>query len=90
MARLPRYTMNQTQILLGGKTSALENSPVESIPVIADKKLSSKIQVVGDFSLIPATAIDLLGLIRSQQLEGIRIPTGTKSARKGWRLTAKW
>ena len=90
MARLPRYTMNQTQILLGGKTSALENSPVESIPVIADKKLSSTAQVVRDFSLLLTSAIDHIGLIGSIGLQKIRIPTSTKSARKGWRLTAKW
>ncbi len=80
----------KTQILFGGETSALENNPVESIPVTADKKFSSMAQVVGDFSLIPATAIDHIGLIGSVGLREIRIPTGTKSAKKGWRLTAKW
>lgn len=80
----------QTQILLGGETSALENNPVESNPVTADQKLSSTAQVVGDFSLIPTSAIDHIGLIGSVGLREIRIPTGTKSAKKGWRLTAKW
>ena len=32
-----------TQILYGGKRSALENNPVESFPVKADKKLLSEI-----------------------------------------------
>lgn len=82
--------MTKTQTLFRGEESALKKTQVESFPVIADKKLSSIVQVVGDFSLIPATAIDLLGLVRSLQLEGIKVPTGTKSARKGWRLTAKW
>ena len=82
--------MIQTQILFRGETSALEKNQVESFPVIADKNLSSIAQVVGDFSLIPITAMDLLGLIGTQQLEGIKIPTDTKSAKKGWRLTAKW
>ncbi len=50
--------MHQSTILIGGETSALENSQVESLPVIADKKLSSTAQVVGDFSLIPTSAID--------------------------------
>ena len=68
----------KTQILFGGKTSALENSPVESFPVIADTKLSPmRTKVVGDFSLIPATAMDLVGLIGSLQLDGMRIPTAT-------------
>ena len=80
----------QTQILFRGETSALENNLVASIPVIADKKLSSIAQVVGDFSLIPKSAIDLLGLIGSLQLKGIKVPTSTKSAKKGWRLIAKW
>jgi len=81
----------QMELLHGGEKSAfVTESPVESIPVYADEKLSSVAEVVGDFSLIPTTAMDLLGLIGSLQLEGIRIPTGTKSAKKGWRLTAKW
>ena len=81
----------QTQLLLENEKSAFGNeSPVESIPVYADEKLSSMAKVVGDFSLIPTTAMDLLGLIGTQQLEGIKIPSGTKSAKKGWRLTAKW
>ena len=80
----------QTQILFRGETSTLENNPVASIPVIADKKLSSIAQVVGDFSLIPTTAIDHIGLIGGLQLKGIKIPTGTKSTKKGWRLIAKW
>jgi len=78
-----------TQILEISEQSALKKSPVESFPVIADKKLSIA-QVVGDFSLIPATAIDHIGLIGSVKLRGIRVPSGTKSAKKGWRLTAKW
>jgi len=82
--------MTKTQILFRGEESALKKSQVESFPVIADKKLSSIAQVVGDFSLIPTTAMDLLSMIGSLQLEGIKIPTSTKSARKGWRLTAKW
>ena len=82
--------MTKTQILFRGEESALKTSQVESFPVIADKKLSSMAQVVGDFSLIPTTAMDLLSMIGSLQLEGLKIPTSTKSARKGWRLTAKW
>ena len=81
----------QTQLLLENEKSAFGNeSPVESIPVYADEKLSTVTELVGDFSLIPITAMDLLGLIGTQQLEGIKIPTSTKSAKKGWRLTAKW
>jgi len=79
----------KAQILFRGETSALKKSPVESFPVVADKKFSIA-QVVGDFSLIPTTAIDLIGLIGNHQLEGISIPTGTKSAKNGWRLIAKW
>ena len=82
--------MTKTQILFRGEESALKKSQVESFPVIADKKLSSIAQVVGDFSLIPTTAMDLLSMVGSLQLEGLKIPTSTKSARKGWRLTAKW
>ena len=82
--------MVQTQILIRGETSALEKNQVESFPVIADKKLSSVAQVVGDFSLIPTSAIDHIGLIGSAGLREIRIPSGTKSTKKGWRLTAKW
>ena len=82
--------MTKTQILFRGEESALKKSQVESFPVIADKKLSSVAQVVGDFSLIPTTAMDLLGIVGSLQLKGIRIPTATKSAKKGWRLIAKW
>jgi len=81
--------MQKTQILFKGETSALRTNPVESFPVKADKKLSIA-QIVGDFSLIPTTAIDLIGIVGSRQLEGISIPSGTKSAKKGWRLTAKW
>jgi len=83
----------QTEKLLlreNEKSAFVNESPVESIPVHADKKLSSIAQVVGDFSIVPITAMDLLGLIGTQQLRGIKIPTGTKSAKKGWRLTAKW
>ena len=78
------------QTLFRGEETALKNSPVESFPVTADEKLSSMARVVGDFSLIPSTALELLDLVGHQQLEGIEIPTGTKSAKKGWRLTAKW
>ena len=81
----------QTQLLLENEKSAFGNeSPVSSIPVYADEKLSTVAELVGDFSQIPITAMDLLGLIGTQQLEGIKIPTGTRSAKKGWRLTAKW
>ena len=81
----------KTQILFGGKTSALENSPVESFPVIADTKLSPlRTKVVGDFSLIPTRWIDRVQLIGSVQ-EGIREKgIHTKSANKGWKVTAKW
>ena len=82
--------MRQESItLVRGKESVLQKVPVESFPVVTDKKLSAK-KVVGDFSLIPTTAIDLIGLVASLQLEGIKIPSGTKSAKKGWRLIAKW
>lgn len=93
MFRYPSYIvckilcMNQTQILFRGEKSALKKSQV-SFPVIADKKLVA--QVVGDFSIIPTTALDLIGLIGNSQLEEIKIPSGSKSAKKGWRLTAKW
>jgi hypothetical protein len=80
--------MNSSQILIRGREPALENNPV-SCPVITGKKLSVK-KVVGDFSLLPTTAMDLIGLIGHQQLEGIRIPTSTKSAKKGFRMVAKW
>jgi len=81
----------ETQLLLENEKFAFGNErPVESIPVYADKKLSTVAELVGDFSQIPITAMDLLGLIGTQQLEGIKIPTSTKSAKKGWRLTAKW
>ena len=81
----------QTELLLENEKSAFGNeNPVESIPVYADEKLSTVAELVGDFSQIPITAMDLLGLIGTQQLEGIKIPIGTKSAKKGWRLTAKW
>ena len=81
----------QAQLLRENEKFAFVNeSPVESIPVYADEKLSSVAELVGDFSLIPTTAIDLLGLVGTQQLQGIKIPTSTKSAKKGWRLTGKW
>ena len=81
----------ETQLLLENEKFAFGNErPVESIPVYADEKLSTVAELVGDFSQIPITAMDLLGLIGTQQLEGIKIPTSTKSAKKGWRLTAKW
>ena len=81
----------QAQLLRENEKFAFVNeSPVESIPVYADEKLSSVAELVGDFSLIPTTAIDLLGLIGTQQLQGIKIPTSTKSTKKGWRLTGRW
>ncbi len=79
----------QTKILFGGEESALKKSQVESIPVVADKKLSNA-QVVGDFSLIPTNAIDQIGLIGSRQLAKRQISTATKSAKKGFRVVAKW
>ncbi len=73
----------QAQLLRENEKFAFVNeSPVESIPVYADEKLSSVAELVGDFSLIPTTALDLLGLIGIQQLQGIKIPTSTKSAKK--------
>ena len=45
----------KTQILAIGEQSALKKSPVESFPVVADKKLSIA-QIVGDFSLLPTIA----------------------------------
>ena len=77
-----------SQIIARCEEPVLENNPV-SYPVISGKKLSVK-KVVGDFSLLPTTAMDLMGLIGNQQLEGIRMPTGTKSAKKGFRMVAKW
>jgi len=79
----------QSITLVRGKESVLKKIPVESFPVVTDKKLSAK-KVVGDFSLIPTTAIDQIGLIGSIKLREIRIPVTTKSAKKGWRLIAKW
>ena len=79
--------MQKAQLLFEGEVTALKKTPVESFPVEAVKKLSIA-QVVGDFSLIPTTAMDLLSLVSN--LDEIKIPTGTKSAKKGWRLTAKW
>lgn len=76
----------QNQILFGGEKSALKNSQV-SFPVKADKKLS---KIVGDFSIIPTSATELIGIIGNQQLKGIRIPSGTKSVKKGFRVVAKW
>jgi len=78
-----------SQILEMGEQPTLKKSPVESFPVVAGKKLSIA-QVVGDFSLIPTTAIDHIGLIGSVKLRGIRIPTATKSAKKGFKVIAKW
>lgn len=75
-------------ILVRGEQSTLKKSQV-SFPVQVDKKLSIA-QVVGDFSLIPTNAIDHIGLIGSVKLRGIRIPTATKSAKKGLRVIAKW
>ena len=79
----------QSIIFARSEESVRKNSPVESFPVATDKKLSSS-KVVGDFSIVPTTAIDHIGLIGSVQLEGMKIPSGTKSVKKGWRLTAKW
>ena len=76
--------MQQKSItLVRGKDSVLQKIPVESFPVVTDKKLSSVAQLVGDFSVLPTTAIDHIGLIGSVKLREIRIPTGTKSAKKG-------
>ena len=80
--------IQKSQMLLGAREPALSNSPV-SFPVVTGKKLIEK-KVVGDFSFIPTTAMELLQLVGSSQLQGIRVPIGTKSAKKGWRLTAKW
>lgn len=77
----------QKQILFRGETSALKTNPVESFPVKADKKLSI---VVGDFSMIPTSAIELLCMIGNTQMYGKSVYIGTKSAKKGWRLIAKW
>ena len=82
--------MAKSVILIRGEKSDLENNQVESLPVISDKKLSSAAKVVGDFSLIPTSAVDHIGLIGSVGLQKIRIPSNTKSTRKGWRLAAKW
>lgn len=82
--------MQSSIILFRGEESVLKKSQVESFPVKTDKKLSTIAQVVGDFSLIPTNAIDQIGLIGSTKLRGIRIPTGTKSAKKGFRVIAKW
>ena len=75
-------------ILVRGEQSTLKKSQV-SFPVQVDKKLSIA-QVVGDFSLIPTNAIDHIGLIGSVKFRRIRIPTATKSAKKGLRVIAKW
>jgi len=66
-------------------------SPVESIPVAKSEKLSQRVpQIVGDFSLIPTSWIERAQLIGSTH-EGIREKgIHTKSARKGWSMTAKW
>ena len=80
--------MKQQTILFGDGKSAFQKIQVESLPVKADQKLP--VQVVGDFSLIPTTAFELLDLVGNLQLKGFKISTNTKSARKGWRLTAKW
>lgn len=80
--------VHQVQILFRGEKSALKKSQVASGPVTADKKLVT--QIVGDFSLIPTNAIDQIGLIGSTKMREIRVPTGTKSAKKGFRMVAKW
>ena len=80
--------MQQSIIFERSELSTLKTIQVSS-PVKVDKKLSIA-QIVGDFSLIPTNAIDQISLIGSRQLDGISIPLGTKSAKKGWRLTAKW
>ena len=82
--------MNQTQILFQGEKSALNKNPVESFPVLADKKLSTRTDVVGNFSLIPTNVIYDIGLIGNVKFEAIRVPTTTKYARKDWSVTAKW
>jgi hypothetical protein len=81
--------MSQSQIVIRRENPVLKNIPVVRSLVKTGKKLSVK-KVVGDFSLLPTTAMDLIGLIGHQQLEGIRIPTSTKSAKKGFRMVAKW
>jgi len=81
----------QRQVLLGGETPVLENSPVESFPVITGKKLSSIVkEYVGDFSLIPTSAIDHIERIGNTQKQVREKGINTKSARKGWRMTAAW
>ena len=81
--------MQQQNIIFDrSESSVLKKIPVESFPVITDKKLSS-VKVVGDFSMVPTNAVDHIGLIGRVQL-GMKIPSGTKSAKKGYRLTAKW
>ena len=66
-------------------------SLVESIPVGKSKKLSQCVpQFVGDFSLIPTSWIERAQLIGSTH-EGIHEKgVHTKSANKGWKVTAKW
>lgn len=80
--------MRNLKTLFRDEESALKKSQV-SFPVSADKKLLVT-QIVGDFLLFPTITIDLLGSIGSRQLEGIKIPSSTKSSKKGWRLISKW
>jgi hypothetical protein len=81
--------MQTSIIVIRRENPVLKNTPVESSLVKTGKKLS-RAQLVGDFSMIPTNAIDHIGLIGSVNLRGIKIPTGTKSAKKGWRVIAKW
>ena len=81
---------NQSLLLETPELSGRE-SPVGSIPVAKNEKLSQRVpQIVGDFSLIPTSWIDRAQLIGSTHA-GIREKgVHTKSANKGWRLVAKW
>jgi len=81
--------MHNCVTVIRRENPVLKNIPVESSLVKTGKKLS-RAQLVGDFSLIPTTAIDHIGLIGSVKLRGIRIPTATKSAKKGFKVIAKW
>ena len=81
--------IQKSQIVIRRENPVLKDVPVESSPVKTGKKLSVA-QVVGDFSILPTNAIDQIGLIGSIKLRGIRTPTATKSAKKGFRMVAKW
>jgi len=80
--------INTITILEKGREPALENNPV-SCPVVTGKKLSI-VQIVGKSSLVPTTAIGLIGNIGMHQFEGFRMPMKTKSVKKGFRMVAKW